>query len=164
MQGFHPVVQLPLALLHRLLPPGSAVQGGQLFVSVTSSIRGGRAAHRKVIKSLSMPGHPVLQQSAVWAGAQSAEQGLERSRRGSGLCDCLVAGEFLHPPQQHHHLHLCFTALVAGPLALILYGCYQMQSYYLKTQRECIWLGSITKSPIVSGFTSAIRGVGTIRA
>ena len=111
-----------------------------------------------------MPGHPVLQQSAVWAGAQSAEQGLERSRRGSGLCDCLVAGEFLHPPQQHHHLHLCFTALVAGPLALILYGCYQMQSYYLKTQRECIWLGSITKSPIVSGFTSAIRGVGTIRA
>ena len=47
---------------------------------------------------------------------------------------------------------------------IIGFICYRIQKYYLKTQRETVRLENITNSPIVSGFTSAVNGVGTIRA
>lgn len=56
------------------------------------------------------------------------------------------------------------TPLVLLPIAVIGYLCYRLQKYYLKSQRECIRLENISTSPIVSGFTSAINGVGTIRS
>ena len=56
------------------------------------------------------------------------------------------------------------TPLVLIPIVIIGYFCYRLQKYYLKSQRECIRLENISTSPIVSGFTSAINGVGTIRS
>ena len=56
------------------------------------------------------------------------------------------------------------TPLVLVPMLVVCFICYRMQKYYLKTQRETVRLENITSSPIVSGFTSAVNGVGTIRA
>ena len=56
------------------------------------------------------------------------------------------------------------TPLVLVPMFIVAYICYRIQRYYLKTQRETVRLENITNSPIVSGFTSAVNGVGTIRA
>ena len=56
------------------------------------------------------------------------------------------------------------TPLVAVPMAIITFACFKVQQYYLKTQRECVRLENVTTSPIVSGFTSGINGVASIRA
>ena len=56
------------------------------------------------------------------------------------------------------------TPFVLIPMLVVWYVCYRIQKYYLKTQRETVRLENITSSPIVSGFTSAVNGVGTIRA
>ncbi len=50
------------------------------------------------------------------------------------------------------------------PILLTGFCCIKIKNFYLKSQRECVRLENITNSPIVSGFTSAINGVGTIRA
>lgn len=56
------------------------------------------------------------------------------------------------------------TPLVAIPVVAITCICLKVQQYYLKTQRECVRLENVTTSPIVSGFTSGINGVASIRA
>lgn len=50
------------------------------------------------------------------------------------------------------------------PIVFVSFGCARFLQYYLKSQRECVRLEGITTSPIVSGFTTAINGVSTIRA
>ena len=56
------------------------------------------------------------------------------------------------------------TPLVLIPMLVVWYVCYRIKKYYLKTQRETVRLENITSSPIVSGFTSAVNELGTIRA
>lgn len=56
------------------------------------------------------------------------------------------------------------TPWMIFPILITAYACLKIKNYYLKSQRECVRLENITNSPIVSGFTSTINGVGTIRA
>lgn len=65
------------------------------------------------------------------------------------------------------NLFICLyasTPYVIIPIVFVALVCYKLQRYYLKTQREAVRLEKVTTSPIVSGFTSTINGVGTIRA
>ena len=130
---------------------------GSLFASVTSSIRVGRVAHRKVIKSLlyagitqfynRVPSGRVLNRLSKDLREVDEEVGyaiawfLENSFiLLSNIIICVYAS----------------TPLVLVPLALILYGCHRLQRYYLQTQRECIRLESITTS---TSPTSSWRGL-----
>ena len=64
-------------------------------------------------------------------------------------------------------LTMCIYAsspIVLIPIVIVAIVCRFLLRYYLKSQRECVRLENITNSPIVSGFTSAINGMGTIRA
>ncbi len=55
------------------------------------------------------------------------------------------------------------TPFIILPILFIGFVCKKLNNYYLAPQRECVRLESITTSPIVSGFTSVINGVDTIR-
>lgn len=56
------------------------------------------------------------------------------------------------------------TPIVILPIIAVGLLCRWILRYYLKSQRECVRLENITNSPIVSGFTSAVNGVATIRS
>lgn len=56
------------------------------------------------------------------------------------------------------------TFYVLIPIFMVGMLCRVAIRYYLNSQRECVRLENITTSPIVSGFTSAVNGVATIRA
>ena len=56
------------------------------------------------------------------------------------------------------------TPLVFIPMSIFFILCIKIQTYYLKTLREVVRLESISASPIVSGFTTTVNNVATIRA
>jgi ABC-type multidrug transport system fused ATPase/permease subunit len=56
------------------------------------------------------------------------------------------------------------TMIVMVPIVGVGMICFWLLKYYLKSMRECVRLENITNSPIVSGFTSAVNGVATIRS
>lgn len=56
------------------------------------------------------------------------------------------------------------TLLVFIPMGIFFFLCVKIQNYYLKTLREIVRLESISASPIVSGFTTTVNNVATIRA
>ena len=56
------------------------------------------------------------------------------------------------------------TTLVFIPMTIFFILCVKIQTYYLKTLREVVRLENISESPIVSGFTTTVNNVATIRA
>ena len=50
------------------------------------------------------------------------------------------------------------------PVIFVLIFSIKIAKYYLKTQREIVRFLAIFNSPIVTGFTSVINGLPTIRA
>ena len=144
---------------------GIVVNGARIMTIVMSTVRFGQAIHKKVIKSLlyasitqfynRVPLGRIVNRLSKDVRQIDEEVGFyftfvleESSRLINNLVICLYAS----------------TPLITIPIVIITGISYKFQQYYLKSQRECARLDNVSASPIVSGFTSGINGVSTIRA
>lgn len=139
--------------------------GVRVFTLVMSGINLGRTIHKKMIKSL------LYASILNFYNRVPIGRVLNRLSKDLREVDEAIGysiGNFLVSIfSLLSNLIICFyasTPYVVIPMALIAFLCYRLQNYYLKTQRECVRLENITTSPIVSGFTSTINGLATVRS
>ena len=154
---------LHLYLIFAIL--ASMFSGTRAFILVGSGIRQGRLIQKKMMKSLLYASiTKFYNRVPIGRVLNRLSKDLKEIDEEIGYA---VGGLFVSVFSLMATLFMCVYA--SSPWLILIVGvmlgiCYLCQKYYLKSQRECKRLESITTSPIVSGFTSAVNGVGTIRA
>lgn len=139
--------------------------GTRAYILVSSGIKQGRTLHKKVIKALLY--------ASITNFYNRVPIGRILSRMSKNLREIdeqmgfAVGNVLVNFFSMISSLTMCLYAshpIVVLPILIVGMLCRWILRYYLKSQRECTRLENITNSPIVSGFTSTINGVATIRA
>jgi ABC-type multidrug transport system fused ATPase/permease subunit len=139
--------------------------GFRAYLLVMSGIKQGRLIHKKMAKSLLYASlTKFYNRVPVGRILNRLSKDLREIDESVGYAFSYVLVAFF---SLCGNLFICIyasTPYVIIPIVFVAFVCYKLQRYYLKTQRETTRLEKVTTSPIVSGFTSTINGVGTIRA
>lgn len=144
---------------------GTVFSGTRAYILITSGIRQGRIVHKKMIKSL-LYASIVRFYNRVPIGRilNRLSKDLREIDESIGYA---VGGTFVCFFSLLASLAMCVyasTLYVMIPILFVSIVCRQLLRYYLKSQRECVRIENVSSSPIVSGFTSTVNGVATIRA
>lgn len=139
--------------------------GMQSYILVLSGIKQGRTIHKQIIKALLYTSlSKFYNRVPMGRILNRLSKDLRELDQAIGFT---VGGTLVNIFCLSVSLTMCIygsTPWMIFPILITAYACLKIKNYYLKSQRECVRLENITNSPIVSGFTSTINGVGTIRA